>query len=95
MREVPGQMKILPKTTLGRWSVGLSIVFIVLIGMKITGYIRFPLPTFAIAALGIIGLITGLLAVFRNKDRAILNFLPILVGIAILLWTAAEIIFPH
>ena len=88
-------MKILPKTTLGKWAVGLSIVFIVLIGMKITGYIHFPLPTFAIATLGIIGLIIGLLAVFRNKDRAILNFLPILVGVVILLWIAAEIIFPH
>jgi hypothetical protein len=82
---VAGQMKILPKTTLGKWAVGLSIVFIVLIGMKIAGYIRFPLPSFAIAALGIIGLIIGLL----------LYFLPILVGVVILLWIAAEIIFPH
>jgi membrane associated rhomboid family serine protease len=92
---VAGQMKILPKTTLGKWAVGLSIAFIILIGMKIADYIHFPLPTFAIAALGIIGLIIGLLAVFRNKDRAILNFLPILVGVVILLWTAAETIFPH
>ena len=88
-------MKILPKTTLGKWAVGLSIAFIVLIGMKIANYFHFPLPTPAIAILGIIGLIIGLLAVFRNKDRAILYFLPILVGVVILLWIAAEIIFPH
>jgi uncharacterized membrane protein len=84
-----------PKTTRGKWSLGLSIAFIVLIGMKIADSFHFPLPTPAIAILGIIGLVIGLLAVFRNKDRAILNFLPILVGVIILLWTAAEIIFPH
>ncbi|MDD4876960.1 MAG: hypothetical protein PHQ86_07540 [Dehalococcoidales bacterium] len=90
-------MKILPKTTLGKWAIGLSIAFIFLIGMKIAHYFHFPLPipTPAIAVLGIVGLVIGLLAVFRNKDRAILNFLPLIVGVIILLWAAAEIIFPH
>ena len=88
-------MEILPKTKLGKWAVLLSVAFIVLIAMKITNYFHLPLPTPAIAILGIVGLIIGLLAVFRNRDRSILIFLPILVGIIILLWTAAEIIFPH
>ena len=88
-------MKILPETTLGKWSVGLSIAFIVLIGMKIANHFHFPLPTPAIAVLGIIGLLIGLLAVFGNKDRAILNILPLIVGVIILLWIAGEIIFPH
>jgi hypothetical protein len=88
-------MKILPKTKLGKWAAGLSIAFIFLIGMKIANYFHFPLPTPAIAVLGIIGLIIGLLAVFRNKDRAILSYLPLVIGVIILLWAAAEIIFPH
>ena len=88
-------MKILPKTKLGKWAVGLSIALIFLIGMKIANYFHFPLPTPAIAVLGIIGLIIGLLAVFRNKDRAILNYLPLVIGVIILLWAAAEILFPH
>jgi len=87
--------KFFPKTTLGKWAVGLSVAFIFLIGMKIANYFHFPLPTLAIAVLGIMGLIIGLLAVFRNKDRAILNYLPLIVGVIILLWAAAEIIFPH
>ena len=88
-------MKILPKTTLGKWAVGLSIAFIVLIGMKIADYFHFPLPTPAIAALGLMGFILSLIAIFRNKDRAILIFLPVLVGLVIILWTTAEFIFPH
>jgi len=88
-------MKILPKTKLGKWAVWLSVAFIVLIAMKIANYFHLPLPTPGIAVLGIVGLIIGLLAVFRNKDNAILNFLPILVGVIILFWTVAETVFPH
>ena len=83
----------LPKTTLGKWSVGLSILFIILIWLKIQG--SMPLPTFAIAVFGLAGFILSIVAIFKNKDRSILNLLPLLVGLIILLWIAAELIFPH
>jgi len=89
------RLNLLPKTTSGKWSVGISIVFIILICMKILNIISIPIPTFAIAALGLIGFILSIIAIFKNKDRAILNFLPILVGLLIILWTIAEFIFPH
>ena len=89
------KLNFIPKTRLGKWSIGLSIAFIVLIGMKIADYFHFPLPTPAIAALGLMGFILSLIAIFRNKDRAILIFLPVLVGLVIILWTTAEFIFPH
>ena len=54
-----------------------------------------PLPTFAIAAFGIAGFILAIIAIFKNKDKSILNFLPLLVGLIILLWIAAEVIYPH
>ena len=87
------RLNVLPKTTLGKWSVGLSIVFIILIWMKMQYSIH--VPTFAIAAVGLIGFIMSIIAIFRNKDKAILNFLPILVGLIIILWIAAELLFPH
>ena len=83
----------LPITTLGKWAIGLSILFIILIWAKISYSI--PIPTFAIAAFGIAGFLISIIAIFKNRDKAILNFLPLLVGLIILLWIAAELIFPH
>ncbi len=86
-------MKILPKTPSGKWALGLSLAFIVLMAVKIIGFL--PLPTFGIAALGLAGFIFGIVAVFKNRDRALLIVIPVLAGIVIVLWTAAELIFPH
>jgi len=83
----------LPKTRLGKWSVLISIVFIILIWAKIQFGI--PLLTFVIAAIGLVGFILSLIALIKNKDRTILILLPVLVGLIILIWTAAELISPH
>lgn len=82
-----------PKTTLGKWSVGLSIVVIILIWAKIQYSI--PVPAFAIAVFEVTGFIMSLVAIFKNKDRSLLNLLPLLVGLLIILWIACELIFPH
>jgi len=37
----------------------------------------------------------GIVAILKNKDRAILTFIAILVGLVIMLWTVLEFIFPH
>jgi len=87
------RLTFLPKTLTGKWSIVISIVFIILIWTKIQYSI--PIPTFAIVALGLIGFIVSIIAIFKNKDRAILNLLPALVGLLIILWIAAELIFPH
>ena len=87
------RLTFLPKSTLGKWSVGLSIAFIILIWTKIQ--YSFPMPTFAIAALGLAGFVISIVAIFKNSDRAILTFLPVLVGLVILLWIGAELIFLH
>ena len=85
----------LPKSTIGKWAVGLSSAFIIFICLKIQNSISLPLPTFAIAAIGIAGFILAIIAIFKNKDKAILNLLPFLVGLVILVWIAAELLFPH
>jgi xanthine/uracil permease len=87
------RLTFLPKTTSGKWSIGISIVFIILIWTKIQYSI--PVPTFAIAALGMAGFIVSIIAIIKNKDRSILNLIPILVGLLIIMWAAAELIFLH
>jgi hypothetical protein len=82
-----------PKTRLDKWSLGLSIVFIIMITLKMLGFM--PLPTFAIAILGVAGSVTSLVAIFINKDKSVLILLPVLIGLIILFWIIAEIVFPH
>jgi len=87
------KLAISPKTVSGRWALGLSVAFVVLIAVKIIAFL--PLPTFVVAALGLVGFIMGIVAILKNKDRAILTFIAILVGLVIMLWTVLEFIFPH
>ena len=87
------KLTVLPKTRTGKWALGLSIAFIVLMGIKIPLFL--PLPTPAIAVLGLAGFVVSLIALIKNKDRFILVFLPLLIGLIIIAWTAAELLFPH
>ena len=86
-------MRLLPTTKLGKWALWLSVAFIILITIKIVLWL--PLPTFVLAALGIAGFIVGMIAIIKDKDRAVLIFVSILVGILIILWTVLEFVFPH
>jgi hypothetical protein len=87
------KLKIKPGTKMGKWSVGLGIIFIILIWVKIQFFL--PVPVFGIAALGLAGFVLGLIALIKNKDRSILLFIPLLVGSIIIIWAAAELMFPH
>lgn len=87
------KITLTPKTPLGKWSLGLSIGFIVLIWLKIQFSIH--VMTFAIAALGLGGFFTTIEAFVRYKDISVLGLLPVLVGLIIILWIAAEISYPH
>ncbi len=86
-------MRLLPVIKLGKWALWLSVAFIVLITIKIV--LWFPLPTFVLAALGIAGFIVGMIAIIKDKDRAVLTFVAIFVGVLIILWTILEFVFPH
>ena len=43
----------------------------------------------------VIGFIVGLAALIRHKDFALPVLLSILVGLLVLFWTGAELLFPH
>lgn len=93
-------MKILiwSKTTVGRLSVVLTLLFIILMVIKLSALsllINLPLPTPLVAAIGVVGFIIGIVSIIKNKDRALLTLLSIPVGLLIVFWTAAEIVVPH
>jgi hypothetical protein len=107
--------RITPKTALGKWSVGLIVVMLILfiIGTSLTNtfYKSVPAgnsipadiarrPALALSMLagmvaGVSALITGLLAVIRKKDNALLVYISTLIGALLMLFLAGEIIFPH
>ncbi|WP_320164219.1 hypothetical protein [uncultured Trichococcus sp.] len=92
------KMQFWSKTKAGQWAAGLTLAFIVLMAIKMLGLgaaIRLPFPTPALALMGVVGFILGLIAIIKHKDRALLTLLSIPVGLVIIFWTLAEIAFPH
>jgi uncharacterized protein YacL len=83
-------ISVLPRTTLGKWSVGLAIAFILsfLLAEVLYGHNpdsnQVPDVVLAIIFVGIGGaaFITGLISVIKHKERSILVY----IGMAITFW---------
>ncbi len=97
------RISILPKSSLGRWSVGMAAVFILLFMLSsvltgLGGVGPGPLGPIIGVAFGISGiatLVTGLISTIKSKERSILVFLAMLVGFLTLILLVGELIFPH
>ncbi len=87
------KITLLPKTNLGKSAVLLSIIFILLFWLRTMNWAS--LPTFMIAALGLIGSIKGLQAIIKHKERAALVILSLPLGILIVFWTIHAMISPY
>lgn len=95
------RMSILPKSLLGRWSVGLAaanillnVLFLVLVARGGLG--PGPVAPIANATTGISGiaaLVTGLISMIKSKERSILVYLGM--GLLVLLFLLGEFLFPH
>ena len=93
----------MPKTKLGKWSVGLSTFFLVIITTSLVSVLMLRILSFdnrwwdvAVAVIfpvSIIALITGILAVRKNKERSILVNLSILVGVCTVLFIFLHSLF--
>lgn len=71
----------------------LLVMFVAIFVIKITG--RIPVPSFAIFGEGFVGSILGLIALIR-KDRSIaLLISSAVIGLFIVLFVGAELLFPH
>jgi len=101
---------LLPTTTLGKWSVWSGIAFLILMVIVFMSVIftvkdqipqSFFDPLWAAIALIIAGacgtaaLVTGLVSIIRNKERAILVFLAVVAGVFALFFLLGELLFPH
>lgn len=92
------KIQLCSNTTTGKWAAILTLLFIVLMSLKLSTLamlIRLPLPTPLIAVIGVAGFIVGVVSIIKNKDRALLTLLSIPVGLLIIFWTIAEIAVPH
>ena len=99
------RISVLPKTSLGRWSVGLaaaftllSVLFAVLTGLGGAG--PGPVAPIVIATIifgisGIAALVTGLISIVKRKERSILVLLAAAVGLSCLFFFLGEFLFPH
>lgn len=105
----------MPKTTLGKWSLGLIAAMPVLffIGTSFTSllYESVPAgdtilediagrPALALTVLagtvaGISAFITGLIAIIRQKERALLVYIATIIGTLLMLFLIGEVLFPH
>ena len=97
-----------PSTFLGNWSVRLFIFFLlcaialyslIAAGQR-GGDTFFSNPALAITMLitGILAVssfFTGIIGIIKNRERAIFVYISTAIGIFVLLWVLAEIIFPH
>jgi len=99
---------ILPKSYLGKWSIGLIAAFVVFFvifqilvasgqrgGETFFSNLALTIPIFLAGASGVLAFLTGLIGVIRNKERSILVFLAMLVGFLVLLFSIGEVAFPH
>ena len=92
------KIQLYSKTTSGKWAAILTLLYITLMAIKLSAlatYIRLPLPNPFIAVIGFAGFVMGFASFVKNKDRTVLTMLSILIGLLIVFWTTAEIIFPH
>jgi hypothetical protein len=107
--------RITPKTTLGKWSIGLIVVMplLFMVGSSFTDSLYKTVqagntiladiaarPALALTMLagmgaGISAFITGLLAIIRQRDHALLVYVSSLIGALLILFLAGEVSSPH
>jgi hypothetical protein len=86
-------MTFLPKTTSGKWGLGLSLAFALLFVLKVL--IPIPVPSPAIFGVGIAGFIVSVIALFRGERSLVFYVLGGLISSFVLFWVGGELLFPH
>ena len=96
-------MRLKPETKLGKWSVGLNLFFLIVISISVVlvevlGILSFDDHWWDVTVAvsfpaSIIALITGIIAVTKNKERSILVILSIIIGLCAILFIALHSLF--
>ena len=106
MKTTSGRFFRVPRTTLGKWSVGLGLASVVL--FLINSFVFMPtssdapwrqviLPFYGIFMMlcGLASGIVGLVAVVRQRERSWLVWLMLLPGMFVLFFLLGEFLVPH
>ncbi len=96
-------ISVKPKSPLGKWSVRFAAVFLLIfiLASILTGLGGVDLgpvgPIFGITfgLSGLAALVTGLISIVKNKERSILVFLAVFLGIFALVFILGDILIPH
>jgi hypothetical protein len=92
------KINILPKTTLGKWSLGtilagilLYVVFFMVVRMGFRSGVHVPAsPTILIFISAIASMVLGIISVFKSKERSILIFITISIGFLALVFLVGD-----
>jgi predicted Abi (CAAX) family protease len=99
---------ILPKTALGKWSIGLAISFIILFvlvsvlgatgqqgGETFFSNLFLAIPGLLAAASDIAAFFTGIISIIFMKERAFLVFASTAIGLLVVAFILGDILFPE
>ena len=110
LSSIIGNMSIRYKssTVLGKWSVRLilvSILFFIIFSFFIASGQRggdtffsnlsLAIPMVVAAILAVCAFFTGIIGIFRDRERAVFVFIATTLGFFVLFWGFAEIVFSH
>ena len=98
-----------PSTKLGKWSLGLIIIFIILMiivniivsvqglrsGKTFLANPRVSIPVLLAYLSAISSFFTGLISIIWKKERAIPVFIAALIGLLVLWFVVSEILMPY
>jgi uncharacterized membrane protein len=99
---------IVPKTRLGKWSMWLIVVFILLFitfqllvasgqrgGDTFLSNLTLSIPILTAGICGIAAFITGIISIIKSKERSVLVFIASIIGLFVLMFVSGEFLAPH
>lgn len=102
------KMNFVPKTILGKWSVGLIIFFVIFFttlllliasgergGVSFFFNLKLAISGLLAAVCAIFSFFIGMIAIIRQRERSIFVYIASGMGFFIFLFVISEILFPH
>lgn len=102
------KVSILPRTMLGKWSIGLIgglFLFFALLrvlvafgqrgGETFFSNLALAIPGLLAGTCGIAAFFTGIIGIIFRKERAVLVFLAVIIGLFVLVFCLGEVLSPH
>ena len=100
---IKNNMYIKPKTKLGKWSAGLNILFLIIISVSVISVLVLKILNFdghwwdvtvpVSFLIEMTAFVTGIISVTKNKERSVLVYFSIFVGILTILFVLLHSLF--